>query len=130
MWACASATEGRARLRRDFLAAYRQLFQYTTDDPVEVVNLRAIGCGMRSERLDLTRRRGGREGRPVAGQRRVLFDRAAGPVPVPVLERSALAEGRLPGPLIVESLDTTIVVPPGATLTVGAGGNLVMELPA
>ena len=120
--------EERERLRQEFLAAYRQLFQYTSDDPVELVNLRAIGRGIRSRRLDLAQPTIARESRPVAGARRVLFERASGAVSVPVLERPALVESQLPGPLIVESLDTTIVVPPGWTLTVGGRGSLVMEL--
>ena len=114
----------RAGLRRDFLAAYRRLFQYTTDDPVELVNQRAIGRGIAGGRID-TR---AQQPATAASERRVLFDRGAGPIPVPVLARAALVPGRLPGPLIVESLDTTIVVPPRATLEVQAHGNLVMEL--
>jgi N-methylhydantoinase A len=121
--------ERRAKLRHDFLAAYRQLFQYTADDPVEIANLRAIGSGLRGDCLDVARQGGRREGGPAAGARSVLFDRAAGPIATPVLERSALAAGRHEGPLLVDSLDTTIAVPPGAVLTLAAGGTLLMELP-
>ncbi len=81
----------RARLRRDFLAAYRQLFQYTTDDPVELVNLRVIGRGIRSGRLDLAGPTMARQATAAGRERRVLFDRAAGPIAVPVLARAALA---------------------------------------
>jgi len=119
-----------ALLRSEFLAVYRQQFQYTTEDPVEVVNLRAIGRGLRSGRLALGQTVVRQQERLRRGGRRVLFDRAAGPISVPVLERAALGEGRLQGPLIIESLDTTIVVPPRATLAVDARGGLVMELPA
>ena len=119
----------RARLRHDFLAAYQQLFHYTTGDPVEIANLRVIGRGVRAGHLDLTRQGIPHESNPACGARAVLFDRAVGPVTATVLERSALAAGRHEGPLLVDSLDTTIAVPPGAALTVAAGGNLLMELP-
>jgi N-methylhydantoinase A len=119
----------RARLRRDFLDGYRQQFQYTTDDPVELVNLRAIGRGLRSGRLDLAAQGVAQQAAAAGGARSVLFDRAAGPIEVAVVARSALGAGRHAGPLIIESLDTTLVVPPGATLIAVAGGNLVMELP-
>jgi N-methylhydantoinase A len=117
-----------ADLRTRFLAAYETLFQYTTADPVELVNLRVIGRGLRAGRLDFGRQSAAPARRPATGERRVLFDRASGPVTVPVIERSALLEGRRAGPLIVESLDTTIAAPPGASLRGDAAGNLVMEL--
>jgi N-methylhydantoinase A len=119
-----------AELRTEFLAAYEKLFQYTADDPLELVNLRAIGRGIRAGRLDLGRHAMAPSGRPGGGERAVLFERAHGPIRVPVIDRGALAGGRLEGPLIIESLDTTIAVPPGATLAADAAGNLVMELPA
>ena len=73
--------------------------------------------------------RGAGAGDTTTGERQVLFDRARGAVTVPVIERSALVGRSRAGPLIVESLDTTIAAPPGATLRGDAAGNLVMELP-
>ena len=52
---------------------------------------------------------------------------AAGWVETPVLRRSDLAEQRQ-GPLIVEEYDSTCVVPPGASASLDAGGNIVIEL--
>ncbi len=121
---------GLADLCAGFLAAYEKLFQYTADDPLELVNLRAIGRGIRAGRLDLAVSARTRRARPGGGQRMVLFERAQGVLPVPVIDRDALAGSRLEGPLIIESLDTTIVAPPGATLAADAAGNLMMELPA
>jgi N-methylhydantoinase A len=117
-----------AALRAEFLAAYDKLFQYTADDPLELVNLRAIGRGVRTGRLDLGRPAMVRSALSGSGERAVLFERAHGPIRVPVVDRGSLVGGRLEGPLIIESLDTTIAVPPGATLTADAAGNLAMEL--
>ena len=45
-----------------------------------------------------------------------------------VLAREAVKPGvSRAGPLIVESADTTVVVPPGWRLTAEAGGLLVLE---
>jgi N-methylhydantoinase A len=42
-----------------------------------------------------------------------------------VIDRTALTGPRT-GPLVLQSLDTTIVVPPGAEATVDAAGNVVV----
>jgi N-methylhydantoinase A len=34
----------------------------------------------------------------------------------------------MPGPVVVEAYDSTVVVPPGATLSADAHGNLVIDL--
>ena len=48
----------------------------------------------------------------------------------PVVARDGLAPGEArPGPLIVESPDTTVVVPPAWRLSVEAGGLIVLERP-
>jgi N-methylhydantoinase A len=58
--------------------------------------------------------------------RRVFF---AGPgfVDVPVLDRAALSpERRIAGPAIVEQVDSTTILPPGAVAHVGPAGELVI----
>ncbi|MFG7941222.1 hydantoinase/oxoprolinase family protein [Streptomyces cacaoi] len=61
-------------------------------------------------------------------RRQVDFDET-GPLDTPVYERAGLRAGtRLPGPAIVEQLDTTTVITPDATALVDAYGNLVIEV--
>jgi N-methylhydantoinase A len=56
-----------------------------------------------------------------------IFD-ASGPLPTPRYERSALATGqRLSGPCIVEDQWSTVVVPPGASLSADQRGHLHLE---
>jgi N-methylhydantoinase A len=51
-----------------------------------------------------------------------------GLVDCPVVAREALAPGAVrPGPLIVESADTTVVVPPTWRLSVEPGGLIALE---
>ena len=60
------------------------------------------------------------------GTRRAFF---AGPgfLPCPVYERAGLRPGdALRGPLIVEQMDTTTIVPLGFAMTVDAEGNLLI----
>ena len=54
--------------------------------------------------------------------------RGAPPVATPVVARAAIAREPAPGPLIVEEYDSTVVVPPGATVSRDAFGNLVLTL--
>ena len=46
---------------------------------------------------------------------------------VDVLAREDLAGAERPGPVIVESMDTTVVVPPGWSCRAGDQGCIVLE---
>jgi N-methylhydantoinase A len=46
----------------------------------------------------------------------------------PVVGRSAIARAPMAGPLVVEEYDSTVVVPPGATVHRDPFGNLVLTL--
>ncbi|MEU5836735.1 hydantoinase/oxoprolinase family protein [Streptomyces diacarni] len=64
----------------------------------------------------------------LVGRREVDFDET-GPLDTPVYERAGLRAGTaLPGPAIVEQLDTTTVITPDATALVDAYGNLIIEV--
>ena len=59
---------------------------------------------------------------------RAAYFKETGVVRCEVLDREGLAPGTdRPGPLIVESPDTTVVVPPGWRLRVEAGGLIALE---
>ena len=63
------------------------------------------------------------------GTRRAWFDGSGGYVDTPVLDRYALREGdRIDGPAMVEERESTLVIPPGNTVSVDACLNLVAEL--
>ena len=62
------------------------------------------------------------------GSRKVFLDEKAGARDVPVYDRSRLTRGHsLDGPALVESDQTTVLVPDGWTLTVDAYNNAVLE---
>ena len=99
--------------------------------PVEIVNLRLVVTGKRRElapeRVALTR---GALKEALLEKRKVWFART-GYVATSVYERDRLpANAQITGPAIIEQMDTTTVVPPGAKLKLDRYGYLHMELEA
>ncbi|MEQ9643267.1 MAG: hydantoinase/oxoprolinase family protein [Alphaproteobacteria bacterium] len=116
------------RLRRDFKAAYAQRFGYTPEhEEPDVVNLRAIGVGHRTGRLDFA---GTSVEAPSAADharfRPVSFVRGEPPIDTPVCDRDDIDVIDIPGPLIVETYESTIVVPPGASIRRDDYSNLLI----
>jgi N-methylhydantoinase A len=118
-------------LRTGFLQAYRETFGYAAEEPVELVNLRLSARGHRDDRLafdGLQVDRAALAG--TRGERLASFERGAPPVATPVLARADLDATERAGPCIIESYDTTIVVPPAARVRADAVGNLLLDLDA
>lgn len=123
-------TEGdRDSLRRAFLDAYRGMYGYVSGDAVECVSIRLRAEGKGEHIVDFTalKMAAGSPGHGRHGTRRVWFDRAAGWVETQVLARASFF-GTREGPVVVESDDTTIVVPPDAVVSLDSSGNLVAAL--
>jgi N-methylhydantoinase A len=102
------------------------------DEPVELVAIQTVGQGLRQGAAVPDRVRSSRAEPEPPWPRQAFFGgdgngHAAGWVETPVLRRSDLANPRN-GPLIVEEYDSTCVVPPGATASLDAGGNIVIVL--
>jgi N-methylhydantoinase A len=120
-----------AALRENFHREYVRAFgadAFWSNGELEVVNLRVTAVGASS--VDVRRgRRGVGPARPMA-RRRVFwpFDMAFSDWTI--LDREGLEPGAaLQGPAIVESADTTIVVPPGCATSVDAAGSLIIQVP-
>jgi N-methylhydantoinase A len=124
-----SATPGREELQRLFEAAYHARFR--VDLPSIRANLVNLNVSVIGERpaLDLSRLidPAGRQAVAVpASTRRVWFD---GWREAPVYWRDHLPlKVDLQGPAIIEQMDTTIVIDPGAQATSDLDGNLVIEV--
>lgn len=126
-----SATPGREELQRRFEAAYHARFR--VELPTIRANLVNLNVSVIGERpaLDLSRLidPAGRKDRaePVA-TRKVWFD---GWHDTPVYWRDHLpVTVDLQGPAIIEQMDTTIVLDPGARVACDADGNLIVEVSA
>ncbi|HSE02726.1 MAG TPA: hydantoinase/oxoprolinase family protein [Methylomirabilota bacterium] len=117
-------------LRAAFAREYAATYGYASDEPLELVNVRVVATGLRPSRLDFRAIRVAGGIPPVAGARLVSFDRRAPAVNTPVLAREAVPAAGAAGPLVVESYDSTVVVPPGASIRRDALDNLVITLGA
>jgi N-methylhydantoinase A len=115
-------------LRGAFDREYAATYGYASDEPLEIVNVRVVAAGLREHRLDF--RQVAVVGEPVRATRRrpVHFARDEPAVDTPVVARAAIALAPTPGPLIVEEYDSTVVVPPDATVQRDGFGNLVIAL--
>ena len=116
-------------LRRGFIERYERLYQYASADEVESTSIRLLARGKRRNKLDF----GGLRLPPRAvtaenETRQVHFGPEHGWVATPVVARNGFAGSHL-GPLIVESDDSTIVIPPGIGVAADLAGNLLAELP-
>jgi N-methylhydantoinase A len=94
--------------------------------PVEVVNLRLTGTLIEDDPPDLKLR--AQERRPAA-RRPVHFGPRHGTVDTPIVGRDALADHSMPGPLVIEEYEGTVVVPPDCGARRDSYGNIVIELP-
>ncbi len=116
-----------AEAERAFHDEHRRTYGHaSTDDAVELVNLRVTGL-----RGDSGNRRFSppslapsiREAR----SRMVYFDSARRRLETSILERASLLQGARSGPLIVEEYDSTTVVPPGWTASLDRFANIVIS---
>jgi N-methylhydantoinase A len=97
------------------------------EEPVELVSIQVVAASIADtggvpDRLSPSRS----EPEP-SPPRRVFFGGDSGWLETPILRRSDLATPRS-GPLVIEEYDATCVVPPGATASLDAGGNIVIDL--
>jgi N-methylhydantoinase A len=101
---------------------YEGFYGYRLDGiPIELVRLSVVAMGEPPVFTGLP----SEEAEGDAPERRDVFFPGSGFVSTEIVRRPHLATGeRRPGPLIVESMDSTVVVPPGWTLSVASSGIL------
>jgi N-methylhydantoinase A len=117
-------------LRAAFEQTYRETFGYIADgEPLELVNLRLSAIGKAISRLDFgTLNLDSRALAAEKGERLVSFDRGAPRIPARVLPRAIAQAEAVAGPAIIESYDTTIVVPPGCTARPAGAGCIAIDV--
>lgn len=119
-------TLDRNALRSDFTILYREHYGYIPTDTIEAVSLRLRASGHPSQSLDFLKMRSAPEEMKSTPPRNVYFDGVW--LRTPVMTRDSIS-GRALGPVIIESADTTIVIPPGASIAPNATGSLIATLP-
>src|SRR6516165_4479721 len=119
-------------LAAGFAAAHQQLYGFVAEDePIQLVTFRAEAIGI-VPKADIrpTAEASLDPGAAEVGQRHVWLHERAAFVSCPIYDREKLVAGnRVEGPAIVEQMDATTLIVPGATATVDRYLNLLLELP-
>jgi N-methylhydantoinase A len=114
-------------LREAFQREYAATYGYASDEDLELVNVRCIATGVRDQRLDFRAVTVAADKARAAERRPVHFTRGAAAIETHVVTRESIGTAPAPGPLVIETYDSTVVVPPGVTVARDAFGNLVMQ---
>jgi N-methylhydantoinase A len=121
------ATVDPEALRAAFLAAYRAMYGYVSRDAIESAAVRLVArAGGPVLDFAALKRPAGRVLRRDT-KRPVRFSRA-GWTDTRVLDAAAVGAAAVAGPAILESDDSTVVIPPGATVARDSAGHLVATL--
>ena len=114
-----------------FAAEHQRLYGFVAEDePIQLVTFRAEATGVVRKAALRQAPDGGPDPSAAAFGRRDVWLREMGAfVSCPLYDRERLAAGnRIEGPAIVEQMDATTLIVPGATATVDQYLNLLMEL--
>jgi N-methylhydantoinase A len=114
-----------------FHAAHDRLYGYhlaAEETAIELVNLRLSAIGVTEKPpLDEQPEAGPDPVLAHKGRRRVFLPEARHFAEVPVYDGERLVHGmRIPGPAIVEQINTTVFLPPGHDLACDAGGSFLV----
>jgi N-methylhydantoinase A len=119
-------------LAAGFAAAHQRLYGFVAEDePMQLVTFRAEATGIAPKAEIRPTDAAGPDPRAAEfGRRDVWLREAGGLVSCPLYDRERLLAGnRIEGPAIVEQMDATTLILPGATATVDPYLNLILELP-
>jgi N-methylhydantoinase A len=118
-----------ADLSDKFQQEHKLTYGYNTSEKIEIANIRLAAVGVRGRRLDFeTIRVDSSANDGAAGTRMVSFERGKSFTDVPLFPRSHIDGEIRQGPAIIESYDTTIVIPPASSFFGDRVGNIVIEL--
>ncbi|MEM7405490.1 MAG: hydantoinase/oxoprolinase family protein [Pseudomonadota bacterium] len=120
-----------AALHARFCAAHETAYGYASaDDPIEVVNVR-LAARARLGAVPTAGSSTAPDEPPEPIEHRDVHFAPDAPVSTAIYARSSLEAGhRIAGPAIIEQLDTTIPVYPGAIAEITAAGHLIIKLSA
>lgn len=116
------------QLRALFLDMYRATYGYISTDNIESVALRLTSVLASGPVLDFAGMRdAGANGLQAEESRSAYFGKDAGWMNTRVMTRTAFQDA-MPGPLILQSADSTIVVPPAWMVEADSVGNIAATL--
>jgi len=118
------------KLTRAFHRRHKGYYGYDMpEQPVEIVNLRLVVTGKRRSLAHESASLGRGTLKDALLEKRKVWFPETGFVLTPVYDRDRLSlQSRITGPAIIEQMDTTTVVPPGARVKPDRYGYLHMEI--
>ena len=115
-----------------FEKLYFETFGYVAKgEPIELVNLRLSAIGTAESRLAFGGLR--LDARALAGEsgeRLVSFSRQGPRIPTRLIPRASVGPAPIAGPAIIESYDTTVVVPPNCSARAIGSGCIAIDMGA
>jgi N-methylhydantoinase A len=118
------------RIQEQFHEAHARAYGYAArEDPVELVNVRLTAIGISPKpRLKALPKGTGDFQAAVKGHRPVWFSETSGFTSCPIIDRYRLCGGDVvPGPVVIEEIDSTTVVHPDFEVQVDEFGNLLLR---
>ncbi len=123
--------EQMAGVAEDFRKEYHKTYGYLLNSPMKVVHLRLVGRVI-SERTPYTvtgaNMKAETNPKKRSQARKAYWGKDIGFLDTPVLNLNQLGSEPMQGPLLVDCYDTTIVIPPDCTATMGQWGNVVIHI--
>ncbi len=117
------------RLVADFVAEHVRTYGHgSADDPVDIVSIRALARIERTSAQLYDPVAAIRALPAYAGTRLAYFGPDVGLIETEVCNRAGLLAGERRGPLLVDEVDSTCVVPPGCLARLDQYGNIEVEL--
>src|SRR5262249_37573760 len=119
------------RVVGDFVAEHTRTYGHgAADDPVDIVSVRALARVERTavRRYDPLAAIVAEP--PVEGARAAYFGPALGILETPACNRAGLLDAERRGPLFVDEIDSTCVVPPGCVARLDGFGNIEVDVDA
>jgi len=124
------SADGIRAIGERYAVEYEREFGYRLDEEIgviEFVNARVAAIGITDD-ADIEWRSEGSSTPEPRGSRRVYFDETADFTETPIYERASLGPGAcFDGPAVIEQMDTTVLVPPGARASVDDVLNIVID---
>lgn len=125
----AAGTVDITRLTEDFVAEHIRTYGHgSADDPIDVVSVRVLARIERTTARMYDPIAAIRALTPLEIVRRAYFGPGVGHIETPVCNRAGLLAGGRRGPLLIDEVDSTCVVPPGCVARLDAYGNIEVDV--